>query len=164
MAPPVSLLAELSRQYYSTMAVARNVNRTGTLPLVSIIGATAIVSLSYYLYRKKRTQWQQAEEEKGHEALHSIIAHFRELHLDPETTVEEANKRRTTSYYEKARAAHLNVLVSGVGSYSLLQKLRAQEMDNILRYYNEGTKSHRTVVVSKIECVCVREENWLSTR
>jgi hypothetical protein len=121
-------------------------NQTAALPVAAIASATAIVSLSYYLYRKKRTQWQQAEEEKGHEALHSIIAHFRELHLDPETTVEEANQRRTTSYYEKARAAHLNVLVSGVGSYSLLQKLRRQEMDNILRHYNEGTKSHRTVV------------------
>lgn len=121
-------------------------NQTAALPVAAIASATAIISLSYYLYRKKRTQWQQAEEEKGHEALHSIIAHFRELHLDPETTVEEANQRRTTSYYEKARAAHLNVLVSGVGSYSLLQKLRRQEMDNILRHYNEGTKSHRTVV------------------
>lgn len=104
------------------------------------------IAISYYIYRKKRTQWQADEEEKGHEALHSIIAHFKSLHLDPETTVEEANQRRTTTYYEKARAAHLNVLVRGVGSYSLLQKLRRKEMENILRYYREGTKSHRTVV------------------
>jgi len=118
-----------------------------TLRLVATASTAVIVSLAAsYVYRKKRTQWQADEEEKGHEALHSIISHFKSLHLDPETTVEEANKRRTTSYYEKARAAHLNVLVSGIGSYSTLMKLRNEEMDRILFQYNQGTKSHRTVV------------------
>lgn len=127
----------------ATSITIRNKSALSVAAVVSTV--TAISLASYYLYRKHRTQWQEDEEEKGEE-IHSFIAHFKSLHLDPETTVEEANQRRTTSYYEKARAAHLNVLVRGVGSYSQLQKLRREEMENILRYYKEGTKSHRTVV------------------
>ena len=127
-----------------TMTVA---DKGVTRSLAALAGPTVLISLAAsYLYRKKRTQWQEDEEAKGHEALHSIIAHFKSLHLDPETTVEEANKRRASSYYEKARDAHLNLLVRGVGSYSTLMQLRRKEMDRILFYYNEGTKSHRTVV------------------
>jgi hypothetical protein len=81
-----------------------------------------------------------------HDAIHSILAHFDGLHLDPEATVEEANKRRTASYYLKAREAHLNYLVAGVGSMTKLKQLRQKEMDRILEYSRDGTKSHRTVV------------------
>jgi hypothetical protein len=38
------------------------------------------------------------------------------------------------------------VLVAGIGSYSILLKLREKEMKRILYYSNLGTKSHRTVV------------------
>lgn len=65
--------------------------RTAVSILV-IASTTALVSvLASYLYRKQRAQWQEEEEAKG-AALHSIIEHFKHLHLEPETTVEEASE------------------------------------------------------------------------
>jgi hypothetical protein len=128
-----------------TMAKSQDYKALGRL-LATAITTTVVVTSSYILYRRQRTKWQQDEKSKGDE-LHSIIAHFQEnLILAPETTVEEANKQRTRGYYEKFRQAHLNVLVPGVGSYDKLLELRGKELDRILRYYNEGNKSHRTVV------------------
>ena len=88
-----------------------------------------------------------ARDDKEKEPVHSILHHFAALQLDPETTVEEANKRRTASYYLKARQAHTREIVRGVGSYTKLLALRKQHMESSLSYSTMGTHSHRTVVV-----------------
>jgi len=115
---------------------------------VSLSFAVA-VSLGWYANRLRRARWlDQDEKEKSQETTHSVISHFNSLILDPETTVEEANKRRTTSYYLKMREAHHKSLVLGVYP-SRLKKLRKKEIDRALSYWNKGNQSHRTIV-----CMC----------
>jgi len=117
----------------------------------SVALSVALFCFTSALYRKKRSSERQATEEHtyGNEesSLPSIIEHFKELRLDPNTTVEEANKRRTVSYYEKSREAHAKELVPGTGSYRRLIRLRRAESEQNLSYYTEATQSHRTVVV-----------------
>ena len=92
-----------------------------------------------------------SEEERvhGHDTTHLVIDHFKSLILDPETTVEEANKRRTTSYYLKMRESHSKSLVLGVGGplVATLVKLREREVERALQYWRRGNQSHRTIVV-----------------
>lgn len=88
-----------------------------------------------------------AKDDEEEEPVHSILHHFAALQLDPETTVEEANKRRTASYYLKAREAHAREIVRGVPSRAELLALRRQHVERTLRYSTLGTHSHRTVVV-----------------
>lgn len=110
-----------------------------------------------------RSKWLQEEEEKqkdsntqqdfedgeaaANTSLYSLIGHFKFLELSAESTILEANRRRTTSYYEKAREAHEQSLVLGIPSYSELLKKRKQEMERLLFYHNEGKRSLRTVIV-----------------
>ncbi|KAL3909705.1 MAG: hypothetical protein SGILL_007981 [Bacillariaceae sp.] len=81
------------------------------------------------------------------QSLPGIIEHFRELELTAQSTIFESNRRRTTSYYEKAREAHLQSLVPGVTSYSKLLDKRRNELSRLRFYYTQGKKSLRTVVV-----------------
>ena len=79
------------------------------------------------------------------ETSHSIIALFEGLVLDPDSTVEEANKRRTTSYYLKMRESHELSFVPGVATHLLLKR-RREEVDRIYKYWNKRNQSHRTIV------------------
>ncbi len=81
------------------------------------------------------------------QGLYSVIGHFKSLELGAESTILEANRRRTTSYYEKAREAHEQSLVLGVPSYSKLLKKRKKALDGLLAYHREGKRSLRTVIV-----------------
>jgi hypothetical protein len=101
---------------------------------------------SYYLYRKQRSQWNDLKEEEE-EALQSIIKQFQDLKLFKGVTVEEANKRRTLNYYMKARDAHEYNRILGVRRHTTLVKRREEELDRIFKYWKQGTKSHRTVIV-----------------
>ena len=118
---------------------------------VGIAVSTVAVVLSFvasHQYRRRRSQWQEEEVEKGGgESLPSIIEHFESLEIESGVTVKEANKRRTVNYYSKARDAHRFDLVMGVRPLSKLVSKRKEEVSKILRYANEGTKSHRTVIV-----------------
>ncbi len=83
-------------------------------------------------------------------AAPSILAHFSNLELAHDTSVGEANRRRTASYYEKARRAYNDTdpLVPGVaGPRSHLLSLRRREADRILSYWKRGDQSHRAIVV-----------------
>mmetsp|Transcript_26356 Transcript_26356/g.55005 ORF Transcript_26356/g.55005 Transcript_26356/m.55005 type:complete len:443 (+) Transcript_26356:1-1329(+) len=83
-------------------------------------------------------------------AAPSIVAHFSNLELAYNTPVGEANKRRTASYYEKARQAYNDIdpIVPGVsGPPSHLISLRRREVDRILSYWKRGDQSHRAIVV-----------------
>ena len=126
-----------------------NANRSALAVVTAIGGSVAIIGgAAWYLNRKRRGHWQKEEEEKyGHDALPSIFGHFKSLCLDPSTSVDEANKRRTASYYEKSRQAHSNELVIGVGPRSRLERLRREEVGRILSYWHRGDQSHRTIVV-----------------
>ena len=112
--------------------------------------SSAVITIGFaawYVNRRRRARWTQKEEEGHRDALPSIIEHFKSLELDYDTTVEEANKRRTASYYEKARQAHSNALVLGVGPHARLVGLRNKEMERIQFYWNKGDQSHRAIVV-----------------
>ena len=103
---------------------------------------------AWYANRLRRSRWRD-EDDRTHdydETTHSVIDHFKSLVLDPETSVEEANKRRTASYYLKAREAHSKSLVLGISGHSRLVKLRQKELDRILSHWNKRNQSHRTIV------------------
>eukprot|EP00579_Thalassiosira_antarctica_P028207 CAMPEP_0202021182 /NCGR_PEP_ID=MMETSP0905-20130828/46319_1 /ASSEMBLY_ACC=CAM_ASM_000554 /TAXON_ID=420261 /ORGANISM="Thalassiosira antarctica, Strain CCMP982" /LENGTH=470 /DNA_ID=CAMNT_0048582983 /DNA_START=230 /DNA_END=1642 /DNA_ORIENTATION=+ len=128
----------------------RNSNNDITAAVVSIGGTLALSALVYYANRFQRSRWMSEEERAhGHDTTHSVIDHFKSLILDPETTVEEANKRRTTSYYLKMRESHSKSLVLGVGGplVATLVKLREREVERALQYWRRGNQSHRTIVV-----------------
>ena len=108
----------------------------------------SVAAAIYYYSKILRSQWQQDEEEKySHDTLPSIIEHFQDVRLNATSTVQEANRRRTVSYYQKARQAHSQSLVMGHRSYHRLIQRRKDELERSLSYYNEGAKSHRTVIV-----------------
>jgi len=114
------------------------------------IGASISFAMVALLYanRLRRSRWLE-DKDQDQETTHSVINHFNSLILDPETTVEEANKRRTTSYYLKMREAHHKSLVLGVYPLARLKKLRKKEINRSLSYWNKGNQSHRTIV-----CMC----------
>lgn len=125
-----------------------------TATLLNTVAATSALLGTLWLYRhrrrrQERTRWVQAElsDEVKEETLPSIIEHFLHFQLDYGTSVDEANKRRTTNYYDKARDAHNYDLVIGVRSYPRLRNRREEEIKRILKYHREGNKSHRTVIV-----------------
>jgi hypothetical protein len=97
--------------------------------------------------KQKGEEAVTAKDDREEEAVVSVLQQFQELQLDPETTVEEANKRRTASYYLKARQAHTKKVVKGVGSsHAELIQLRNEHLERSLRYSTLGTHSHRTVI------------------
>lgn len=90
---------------------------------------------------------------KKDETLPSIWEHFKDFQLDFDCSIDEANKRRTTKYYELARDAHLYDLCPGVRSYPRLRNRREAELKRVFRYHHanlrhpSSAKSHRTVIV-----------------
>eukprot|EP00537_Pseudo-nitzschia_pungens_P002912 CAMPEP_0172370024 /NCGR_PEP_ID=MMETSP1060-20121228/35776_1 /TAXON_ID=37318 /ORGANISM="Pseudo-nitzschia pungens, Strain cf. cingulata" /LENGTH=514 /DNA_ID=CAMNT_0013095157 /DNA_START=164 /DNA_END=1708 /DNA_ORIENTATION=+ len=126
-----------------------------SIATISIAGFWALREREKHL----RSRWLEMEEKKEKDgeddfggdvvgqSLYSVIEHFKSLELSTQSTILEANRRRTTSYYEKAREAHEQSLVLGVPNYSVLLKKRQAELDRIMFYYNGGTKSLRTVIV-----------------
>lgn len=124
-----------------------------TLVVVSLTSIITIAASFKYWYRKKhlvtdlldlKTVDQATFDE--YRTLHSIIHHFVSLQLDPDVTVEEANKKRTASYYMKSREAHEHEIVPGVRSHRKMIQLRHEVTKRDMSYWREGLKSHRTVV------------------
>lgn len=128
------------------MSISRSDIAHNVIPMVSLSVMVAMTA-AFVVAMRRRHRTLIASDDKEEEPTHSILHHFNSLQLDPESTVEEANKRRTASYYLKAREAHAMEIVKGVYSFKSLLKLRQQHMDRILRYSQMGTHSHRTVVV-----------------
>ena len=119
--------------------------------LVPLTTTLTLSTILYYTNRFRRSRWT-TEEERNHggsfvETTHSVIDHFKSLVLDPETSVDEANKKRTTSYYLKMRESHSKSLVLGISPLSKLIQLRNKEMDRTLYHWKRGDQSHRTIVV-----------------
>lgn len=120
---------------------------------VSSVATSVLLAYLYNLSRKRKSryqssQWHNEEEQQfGHDTLPSIIEHFKDYSVSKTSTVKEANQRRTLSYYVKARQAQEQSLVLGQANYAKLLQQRQEEQKQILRYYLQGTKSHRTVIV-----------------
>ena len=122
---------------------------------VSILLDLALFGAGIYVYnvinRRKRDyereKYIQEEATIADDTMLSINSHFHEFELDENCTITEANQKRTIEYYQKTRYAHLNSLCPGVRSYPRLRNLREAELKRAMRYYREGTKSHRTVIV-----------------
>jgi hypothetical protein len=126
---------------------------------ISITAAAAAVTIATWWLiwkqhrRSERSKYIQEEieeeTEEGGDTLPSIISHFQDMKLNYKSTISEANDRRTSVYYERARDAHLYDLCLGVRSYPRLRNRREAELKRIMHFHKEGTKSHRTVV-----CMC----------
>ena len=126
----------------------KKISSTTATLVISISSTFALSAVLYYTNRIRRSKWVLEEDAKhGNETTHSVIDHFKSLILDNETTVKEANKRRTTTYYLKMRESHNKSLVLGVSSHSKLIKLRKLEIERTLKYWKKGNQSHRTILV-----------------
>ena len=127
-----------------------------TQPVTLVVLLTTIITIGAslkYWHRKKHLVKELLDLKNVDQAtydqdrtLHSILHHFNSLQLDPEVTVEEANKKRTACYYLKSREAHEHEIVPGVGSHRKMIQLRHEEISRSCSYHKEGLKSHRTVV------------------
>lgn len=107
--------------------------------------AFALTALTYY-HTFLPTPEDCTENEDDENSTPSILSYFKSLTLDAKTSVEEANQRRTASYYEKAREAHDTECIRGVTS-SVVVELRREELRHIFRYKRcKPAKSHRTIV------------------
>lgn len=90
---------------------------------------------------------------KKDETLPAIWEVFKDFQLDYDCSISEANKRRTSKYYELSRDAHLYELCPGVRSYPRLRNRREAELKRIFRYHHanlrhpDRAKSHRTIIV-----------------
>ena len=151
-APAASCSSMSGGSQYNIRIISSMATRSSHLRQAVSIGASLsfamAIGLGWYANRLRRSRWLETDKEQNQETTNSVINHFSSLILDPETTVEEANKRRTTSYYLKMREAHHKSLVLGVYP-SRLKKLRKKEIDRTLSYWNKGNQSHRTIV-----CMC----------
>ena len=137
-------------------------NNTWILPVLLSSGvsvATVLCGLWAIRQHEKRlrSKWLEEEDQKqkdseidvstGHTPSYSVIGHFKSLKLCSKSTILEANRRRTTSYYEKARQAHEQSLVLGISSYTRLLEKRKEEINRLMFYYRDGKRSLRTVIV-----------------
>jgi hypothetical protein len=127
-----------------------------TVPLVILTAVTSAATLAIVQKLRRRyvrskyinqTIEKEKRDEEEQETLPSIIADFSSMQLDYGSTVSEANKRRTVTYYERARDAHLYDLCPGTRNYFHLRNRREIEVQRILKYYTQGDKSHRTIIV-----------------
>lgn len=119
---------------------------TASVAVISIV----VTALRWTETRRKRAAHVEREKSKLEietEVLPSVIEQFRSLRLNYDASIEEANKKRTANYYEKARDAHMYDLVVGVRSYPRLRNRRERTLQKIYQYYHGKTKSHRTVIV-----------------
>jgi len=99
--------------------------------------------------RYKRSRYITEEEETDpSDTMPSIISHFEDVRLDESSTIKEANERRTQSYYQLSRDAHIFDLCLGVFRIEKLRQRRKEEIERSMRYHQSG-KSHRTVI-----CMC----------
>lgn len=119
------------------------------LAFASFLATAGALAIAWKRYdRQRRSVWVFEEDEQhGHETNHSVIDHFKSLILDPSTSVEEANKKRTTTYYLKMRESHSKSLVLGIPDTNKLIKLREAEITRLLHHWRKGNQSHRTIVV-----------------
>lgn len=115
--------------------------------LIGCASAASIFAAVLYARRRSRSRWVRNEDTDSikAETSHSIIALFEGLVLDPDTTVGEANKRRTSSYYLKMRQSHELSFVPGVARHLLFNR-RQEEVNRIYKYWNKRDQSHRTIV------------------
>lgn len=83
-------------------------NMSFPVRVIGCASAASIFAAVLYARRRARSRWVRNEDTDSikAETSHSIIALFEGLVLDPDTTVGEANKRRTSSYYLKMRQSH----------------------------------------------------------
>jgi hypothetical protein len=126
-------------------------SRSGTitpLALASLLAATGAIASFWRRYlRQRRSKWMEEEDAlHGHETTHSVIDHFKSLILEPDTSVEEANKKRTMTYYLKMRESHSKSLVLGIPNMNQLVELREAEIARLLHHWRKGNQSHRTIV------------------
>lgn len=138
------------------MIATSTTNNNNTLVATAIGCTVATLAVSAVLYQhvkdnfKRQERYRHVQEEieaqdENDEVLPSILSHFSDLKLEYSSSVEEANKRRTTKYYQMARDAHKYDLVPGIRSYPRLRLKREAELRRIYQYRN-ANKSHRTVI------------------
>ncbi len=112
------------------------------------IGIVSVLLTALHWTERRRQRAFETEKSKLEtETLPSVIEQFKSLRLNYDATIEEANKKRTANYYEKARDAHMYDLVVGVRSYPRLRNQRERTLQKIYQYYHGKTKSHRTIIV-----------------
>jgi len=105
--------------------------------------------ITYLMNRRHKRQLLLVEAEDGSSSdvsdIQSLLLIFKDLTLASDSSVKEANQKRTASYYQKARDAHLCSIIAGI-SYSKRISLRKKEESKIMFYHN-NKKSHRTVII-----------------
>jgi hypothetical protein len=125
-----------------------------TTAAVAIATATAVWFMHLRRQHNERTKWLTDKLQADFvtkDTLPSIFDDFCDTKLTLDSTISEANKKRTQVYYERARDAHVYDLCPGVRSYPRLRNRRENTIKRIMRYYNaiRPQKSHRTVI-----CMC----------
>jgi len=155
----------MTADYYSNKQISNNNVTSWLIPvLISSTVSIATLGVGYWYIQKNekynRSRWleevEMREEDDAKEDLYgeteghafpSVIRHFKSLELTSQSTILEANRRRTTSYYNKQREATKQSLVLGIPEYTTLLKNRRAEIDHLLSYYRQGKKSLRTVII-----------------
>ena len=137
-------------------------NRATVFSVTAVAAAGGIAAWLLFVRREvrrhERSKWMEDKETKdklAKDTLRSIFEDFTDTKLHAESTISEANKKRTQVYYERARDAHKYDLCPGVRSYPRLRNRREAEVKRIMRYQIVPTKnknpapeqkSHRTVI------------------
>lgn len=127
----------------TVLAAALSLSAGAALLIWNIIKQERRYERSKYVQEEIRVD----DEAESSDTLPSILSHFHGTQISITSNITEANRRRTWAYYQKAREAHLYSLVPGVRSYPRLRNRREKTMKKIMHYYNEGKKSHRTIIV-----------------
>ena len=72
-------------------------NNIAPIALASLLATAGALASAWRRYeRQRRSKWIEEDNElRGKDTTHSIIDHFKSLILDPNTSVGEANKKRT---------------------------------------------------------------------
>jgi hypothetical protein len=155
----------MSSSNNSSSNSSSNSKTTTTTTIVSSLVTTAAVALVtttavWWMRQYRRQQYEQRTKwmlDKANEhfsitqdTLPSIFQDFCDTKLGLDSTISEANKKRTQVYYERARDAHVYDLCPGVRSYPRLRNRREATVRRLMRYYTQRpAKSHRTVI-----CMC----------
>lgn len=122
-----------------------NLSEFGVAVVLVGIGTCCEVLRQWQRYKRSRHIIEEEETDLLGDTMPSIISHFEDVILDGSSTIKEANERRTQSYYQLSRDAHIYDLCLGVFRLKKLQKRREEEIQRSMRFYKSG-KSHRTVV------------------
>ena len=80
-----------------TNSIASRNNNIAPIALALLLATAGALASALRRYeRQRRSKWIEEDNElRGKDTTHSIIDHFKSLILDPSTSVEEANKKRT---------------------------------------------------------------------